>query len=241
MAEWLSKADFVARLDKARFRHERLPIDDFDSFFLQSEQDGQFDDVDAHRLFVQAAHFEFDANFLGHIFRAPHLGRHGAAQHGDSGARPLSEPGTMQLMVLRRRSEVPQNRLVILRKQREAIRLVLRPGTDVGRGQVPDIVHVEAQERAHLGLLQKILGARQAFAAQAIEVNPIFPIHRHRSICGQSHRILLCQLTCQDRPQSARAASNTVCSVGTVTSSKGGENGIGTCIAPMRLTGASRS
>ena len=38
-----------------------------------------------------------------------------------------------------------------------------------------------------------------------------------------------------------RAASETVSSVGTVTSSSGGENGIGTCIAPMRFTGASKS
>jgi hypothetical protein len=38
-----------------------------------------------------------------------------------------------------------------------------------------------------------------------------------------------------------RAASNTVSSVGTVRSSSGGENGIGTCMAPMRFTGASRS
>ena len=152
MAEWLSKLNLVARLDEARFRHECLSVDDFDSFFLQSKEDRQFDDVDAHRLFMQAAHFEFDANFLGHIFGAPHLRRHGAAQHGDSRTRALAEPGTMQLVMFGSRSEVPQNRLVILRKEGEAIRLVLRPGADVRRGQVADIVHVEAQQRAHFGL-----------------------------------------------------------------------------------------
>ena len=40
--------------------------------------------------------------------------------------------------------------------------------------------------------------------------------------------------------QSARAASNTLFSVGTVRSSRTGENGTGTSMAPMRLTGASR-
>jgi hypothetical protein len=40
--------------------------------------------------------------------------------------------------------------------------------------------------------------------------------------------------------QSARAASNTDCSLGTVRSSSTGENGTGTSIAPIRLTGASR-
>src|SRR5262249_61134415 len=39
---------------------------------------------------------------------------------------------------------------------------------------------------------------------------------------------------------SARAASNTLCSDGTVRSSSTGENGTGTSMAPMRLTGASR-
>src|SRR5208283_5105644 len=110
----------VARFDEARFRHERLPIDDFDSFFLECEKDWQFDDVYPKRLFVQAAHFELDANFFGHIFRAPHLRSHGAAQHGDSRTRPLSEPRTMQLMVLRRGSEIPQDRFVVLWKEREA-------------------------------------------------------------------------------------------------------------------------
>src|SRR5258708_27780782 len=97
----------------------------------------------------------------------------------------------MQVVVLRSRSEIPQNRLVILRKEGEAIRFVLRAGPDVGCGQVPDIVHVEAQEGAHFGFLQKILSARETFAAEAIEVDAIFPIHRHRSICGKSHRVLL--------------------------------------------------
>ncbi len=42
-------------------------------------------------------------------------------------------------------------------------------------------------------------------------------------------------------PQSAFAASKTVFSDGTVRSSSTGENNTGTSIAPMRLTGASRS
>ncbi len=70
-----------------------------------------------------------------------------------------------------------------------------------------------------------------------VEVHAIFPIHCHRSMCGQSHNFSPCSRrsydrragetpalhASQDRPQSARAASNTVCSVGTVTSSSGGE------------------
>ena len=101
MAEVLSKRDLVACLDEASFRHERLPIDDFDSFFLQGEEDWQLDNVYAHRFLVQATHFEFDANLLGYIFCAAHLWRHRAAQYGDARSRPLAQPGTMQLVVLR--------------------------------------------------------------------------------------------------------------------------------------------
>src|SRR5208282_762082 len=120
-----------------------------------------------------------------------HFRRHGAPQHRNSRPRPLSEPRTMQLVMFSRRSEVPQNGLVILRKQREPICLVLSPCADVGRGQVADIVHVEAQERAHLRLLKKILSACQSLTAQTIEVDPIFPIHCHGSISWKSHKISL--------------------------------------------------
>jgi hypothetical protein len=91
----VEQADFIARLDEARLRHQGLSIDDFDSFFLQSEQNGQFDDVDADWFFMEAAHFEFDTNLFGNIFRATHFRCHGAAQHGDSSARPFAEPRAM--------------------------------------------------------------------------------------------------------------------------------------------------
>jgi len=60
------------------------------------------------------------------------------------------------------------------------------------------------------------------------------------NISAKSHSLLSCRIN-YVRLHIARATSNTVSSVGTVTSSSGGENGMGTCIAPMRLTGASRS
>src|ERR1019366_7154803 len=153
----------------------------------------------------------------------------------------------MQLMMLGGRSKVPQNRLVVLRQKREAVRFILRPGANVRRGQVARIVHVEAKQCAHFGLGKQVLRLLQPFAPQTVKINAVFPIDRHRSISWQCHKILL---SCgagilarpgYDLPHSARAASNTVCSVGTVTSSNGGENGIGTCIAPIRFTGASKS
>ena len=49
------------------------------------------------------------------------------------------------------------------------------------RSQVAHIIHIEAQERTHFGLLQHHLGPRQSFLAQAIEVDPLLPIYCHRS------------------------------------------------------------
>ena len=80
----VEQRDFVLRLDHARVGHELLSVDDVDAFLLQREQNRRLDDVDAERLFVQAAHFEFDANFLGDVFGAAHFRRHGAAQQRNS-------------------------------------------------------------------------------------------------------------------------------------------------------------
>jgi len=60
----------------------------------------------------------------------------------------------IQLMVPGRRSEVPQDWVVILRQQREAVGLVLRPCADVRGRQVAHVVHVEAEQRAHRRLGQ---------------------------------------------------------------------------------------
>ena len=74
-------------------------VDNFEAFALQSEQHWEFDDVDSDRLFVQATHFEFNANFLGDVFGAAHLGGHRAAQHRNPGARTVAQPRTIQLVM----------------------------------------------------------------------------------------------------------------------------------------------
>src|SRR5713101_4750394 len=90
-----------------------------------------------------------------------------------------------------RRSEVPQDGLIVLRKERKPVGLVLRPGADVSCRQVPHIIHVEAKEGSHLRLGEKSFGAAQALASQTVEVDTVFPINRHRSVGWQSHTFLL--------------------------------------------------
>ncbi len=129
--------------------------------------------------------------FSRDVFGASHLGRHRAAHQGNAGARALAQPRTIELMMPGGRSEVPEDRLVVLRQQRETADLVLRPRADVRRRDVAHVVHVEAQHRAHLGLGQQFLDARQAFPAQPIEIDPLLPIDRHRSVGSGCHDCLL--------------------------------------------------
>ena len=152
------------------------------------------------------------------------------------GARPLAEPGAVELVMAGRRAEVPEDRLVVLRQQREAASLSMRPRADVRRRDVADVVHVEAEQRADLRLGEQALDAREPLRAQPLEVDALFPVDGGQAEGLESHlRSLLRQVgRASARPRRRVAA------VGTVRSSSGGENGTGTSIAPSRVTGASR-
>ena len=90
-------------------------------------------------------------------------------------------------MMFRRRSEVPENRLIVLRQQREAVRLVLRPCANVRGGEIAHVVHVETQQRSHVGFCQQVFGFLQAFAAKPVEIDSAFPIHSHGPVSFKCH------------------------------------------------------
>ncbi len=94
-------------------------------------------------------------------------------------------------MVLGGGAEVPHDGLGILREQGEAAVLVLRPGADVGGGDVAHVVHVEAEQCAHFGFGEQRFHARQALAAQAVEVDALLPINCHGAIGVECHECLL--------------------------------------------------
>ena len=83
----------------------------------------------------------------------------------------------------RRRAEVPHHRVVVLRQQAETRELVHRPRADVGRRDVADVAHVEAQQRPDLGLCEQRLDARQALPAQARNVDALLPVDGLQSEC----------------------------------------------------------
>ena len=113
-----------------------------------------------------------------------------------------SEPWAVDLVMARRRAEVPHDRVVALRQQAEAVELVHRPGADVGRRDVADVAHVEAQQRAELRLREQRLDPRQALLAQAVEADPLLPVDAHHAVAMQSHRPLPCANDCNEHTES---------------------------------------
>ena len=111
-----------------------------------------------------------------------------AAQRGDAGARALGEPRAIDLVMTRRRAEIPNDRFVVLRQEREAHQFIHGPGADVGSGDVADVVHVETEKRAHLGGLESVLDACQTFTAEAVQVDALFPIDAHQAKGLKPHR-----------------------------------------------------
>ena len=175
-ARGVQERDLVRRLDLADVLHQRLAVDDGDACRLERAQDRQLDDVDAERLAEQPALLELDPDLLGDRLGAA-LDR--AAQRRDAGARAiLAEPRAVELVVARRRAEVPHDRVVALRQQAEAHVLVDRPHADVRRGDVADVAHVEAEQRAELRPLQSRLRPREPLGAQPLEVRRAPPSRR---------------------------------------------------------------
>src|SRR5262249_12233175 len=202
---------------------------------LQGEENRQLYDVHAKWLAEQAPGLELDANLPGHILGATHLRGEGAAHRGEAGGGALiTEPRAVELVMTGGGAEVPHDRLVAPGQQREAGRLVERPGADVGGRQVADVVHVEAEECSHLRPGQHPLGPRQPLPAQPVVVHAGLPVHAHQAVGPRLPAHHSSPLT------NARARSAIDSGVGTVWSSRTGEKGTGTSMAPMRWTGASR-
>src|SRR6185437_16982199 len=89
---------------------------------------------------------------------------------------PVIEPWSEELVVPRGRPEVPQHRVTTARQQGEPDHLVHGPGADVGRGHVPDVVEVERQQGAEVGLLQLDLQAIETLSTQPSHVEAVLPV-----------------------------------------------------------------
>ena len=81
--------------------------------------------------------------------------------------------------------------------------------------------------------LEVPLRPREPLAAQPVEVDPLLPVDSHRPVCADGHRPYLFPTSDRARLDDAVRRRHRLVL-------EHGENGIGTSIAPMRRTGASR-
>jgi len=104
----------------------------------------------------------------------------GAAQTDEAGFAVLGlEPGGVELVVHGGGAEVPEDGVAVAGEQRPAAKLVALPLADLGRGDVADVVDVEDEQRAELGLLQRLLDAAQPIAVQPAVIDPFLEVDPH--------------------------------------------------------------
>ena len=185
----VEQGDLVNGLDHPRLLQQLLAVDHLDPEPLQREQDRRLDRVDPERLAEQAPLLELGVDLLGDALGAPGGRVHRPAHGRDPGPRAaVAEPRVVELVMAGGGAEVPHDRLVVLRQEAEAVELVRGPGADVGRRDVADVRHVEAEQRPELRVGELLLRASEPLLAQAVEANPLLPVDAHRSVRAQSHR-----------------------------------------------------
>ena len=182
----VEQRDLVGRFDFARAQHDLLAVLDLETGLFQLEHHRRLDDVDADRHLGDARRFQDRGHLLGVALHQAEGGIDGAAQAHQAGLAVLRlEPGRIELVMDRRRAEVPQDRIAAAAHQeRPARQLVARPFADLGRGDVTDVVVVEQQQRAEVGGLESGLRAAQPVTVQAAVVDALLEIDAH----GAEHR-----------------------------------------------------
>jgi hypothetical protein len=79
-------------------------------------------------------------------------------------------------------------RLAVAGQHREAAHLVARPLADRGAGEIANVVVVEHQQRAELGLLQRLARASEPIPMQAAEIDALLEVDVHHSRRAQRPR-----------------------------------------------------
>ena len=144
----LEQRHLVLRLQLADVLHQRLAVLDLEPLGLERLQHRDLDEVDPDGIVVEAALAQDVGDPPGVALLDPDLLGDRAAPAGEAGLPALDrEPGVVQLMLLRGRADVPEDRVGVTRDQDAAEELVAGPVADVARRRVPDVVHVEEEQR----------------------------------------------------------------------------------------------
>jgi hypothetical protein len=66
------------------------------------------------------------------------------------------------------------------RAQGIAHEFVAGPFTDMGAGEITNVVEIEGDHAAEAGVTDRFLGARETFLVEPIVIDPLLPILGHR-------------------------------------------------------------
>src|SRR5260221_1688508 len=144
---------------------------------LQREEHSRLAHVEAERHLRHAFLHEDVLDFLRRRLEEPDLGADRSAHSGIAGVHVVVvEPGTVELVVARRRTEIPHPRVAVAGEQAIADELVARPFADHGARHVADVVLVEAQHRTEPGGRERLASARDPVAGQAAEVGALLEV-----------------------------------------------------------------
>ncbi len=195
--------DLVGCLDPPRFEEHLLAVDDGQATRRQCGEHGHLDEVDADRLVGQPVLGEDVEDLGSHVVGEPGTRGDGAAQRRQPGPRAVRcvmrlvgragvgvavvEPRVVELVMARRRSEVPHDRIATARDEGEADQLVDRPRPDVRRRRVADVGEVEAQQGTERRPLQRLLQPAEPLGAEPVHVDADFPIDIVRSEGANGH------------------------------------------------------
>ena len=177
----LEQRDLLRRLDRPGAHHHRLGVGRLDALAVQRVEGLHVRQVDPQRLAGKSAILELPVDAGCERVRDTGLLGHRAAHRGDAGlpAR-LGVPRRIEPMVLRRRAEVPEHGIALAREQHAPRALVPRPLADVRARDVADVVLVEEENGAELGVPQRRPRLLQSLAPEPGEVDPLLPVDRHR-------------------------------------------------------------
>ena len=177
----LEQRDLVCRLDRPGPHHHGLRVGRLDALAMQRIERLHIRQIDPQRLAGESAIGELPVDAGGECVRHSRLARHRPADRGDARlpAR-FRQPRRVELVMLRRRAEIPENRISLAGEQRAARALVPCPFPDVRARHVADVVLVEEEHRAERGVPQRLPRLLQPIAAELGEVDSLLPVDGHR-------------------------------------------------------------
>ena len=179
----VEQRDLLRRLDLARLEHDPRAVGDVDAGALQCLDRDEIGHVDAERLAREPTLAKLVRDPLAEPVGDPRLDRHRTAHRCDACAEVLGrEPGGEELVMSGRGTEVPEDRVIAARQERETRVLVTRPLADMRARHIADVVRVEEEQPGEVGCAERLLRPLQTVPAEFREVDPLLPVHRPRGV-----------------------------------------------------------